>query len=183
MAYSFTQLKKEIDSVKEWLSKELGAIHTGRASIAFLDGIKIESYGAFMPIVQVASLTIEDAKTLRVSTWDKGSIAPIDKAIREANLGVSVAADDKGLRVIFPELTTETREKYVKIAKKKLEEARISLRGAREGIWTDIQQKEKDGDMSEDDKFRSKEEMEKIIKEGNDALDDILKAKEKEILG
>ncbi len=181
MAYNFSGLKTKSAEIQEWLKKEFSAIHTGRASVALLDGVRAEVYGNSMPLQQLASMNTEDARTIRITPWDGSAMPAIDKALREANLGVSVSADDKGIRVIFPELTGESREKYIKIAGKKLEEARISTRSAREEVWADIQKKEKEGAMSEDDKFRGKEEMEKIVKETNEALDKLLERKEQEI--
>jgi ribosome recycling factor len=136
-----------------------------------------------MPIHQLANIGVEDARTLRITPWDVSVSGSIEKAIQEANLGVSVGSDGKGIRVSFPEMTTESRERYVKIVRKKLEEARISIRGIREEVWGDIQAREKAGEMSEDDKFRYKDEMEKYIKEGNEQLETLAKKKETDILG
>lgn len=183
MAYNFSPLKQKTKEIADWFAKELSAIHTGRASVALLDGIRASAYGSMMPINQLGNVGVEDARTIRITVWDQGVAGGIEKAIQEANLGVSVGNDGKGIRVSFPELTTESREKYVKVVGKKLEEARISIRSAREEVWNDIQKQEKDGAMSEDDKFRGKEEMEKIIKEANEALDALSKKKETEILG
>ncbi len=166
----------------EWLSKELGNIQTGRATVAFFDGIRAESYGAQMPLNQLAGMTIEDARTIRISPWAQDTATAIEKAIRDANLGVSVVNDGKGIRAIFPELTGETREKYAKIVGKKLEEARISVRGLREEAWSDIQKQEKDGMLSEDDKFVAKETMETMVKETNEKLEAVAKRKTDEIL-
>jgi ribosome recycling factor len=181
MAYNFSDLKKKTTEIQEWLSKELSAIHTGRASVALLDTVRASAYGSSMPITQLANMSIEDARTIRISPWDSSVLGAIEKALREANLGISVAADEKGLRVSFPDLTTETREKYVKMVGKKMEEARISIRGVRDEVWNDIQTKEKGGAIGEDDKFRAKEEMEKLIKETNDKLEEIAKRKEEDI--
>ncbi len=183
MAYNFSVLKTKTKEIAEWLVKELGNIHTGRASVALLDGIRASAYGSMMPLNQLANVGVEDARTIRIAPWDNGVAGAIEKAIQEANLGVSVNNDGKGLRVSFPELTGETRERYAKLVGKKLEEGRISIRAAREEVWSDIQKQEKDGALSEDEKFRAKDEMEKIIKEGNEALDALAEKKEKEILG
>lgn len=182
MAYSFNTFKEQLAGIPEWLTKELGNIQTGRATIAFFDGIRAESYGAQMPLNQLAGMTIEDARTVRIAPWAQDTTTAIEKAIREANLGVSVVNDGKGLRAIFPELTGETREKYAKIVGKKLEEARISVRGCREEAWTDIQKLEKEGELSEDEKFKGKETMESMVKETNEKLEAIAKRKEEEIL-
>ncbi|MBA3550987.1 ribosome recycling factor, partial [Patescibacteria group bacterium] len=141
----------------------------------------VEAYGARTPVAQLGSVSIEDARSLRVSIWDQTQIKNTEKAIVAANLGVAVAVDEKGIRVTFPELTSESRNTIIKIAKEKLEQARITLRKLRDETWGDIQEKEKEGGMSEDDKFRFKAEMEKIIQEGNKSLDEAHARKEKEI--
>jgi ribosome recycling factor len=183
MAYDFSALKKHTTEISAWFSGELSAIHSGRASVALLESVRVPAYGNAMPINQVANLGVEDARTVRITPWDQTVSAAIEKAIQEANLGVSVSSDGKGIRVSFPEMTTESREKFVKVVGKKLEEGRISVRSSREETWADIQKKEKDGKISEDDKFRFKEEMEKIIKEANETLDALAQKKEREILG
>ena len=126
---------------------------------------------------------MEDARTLRVVPWDKSLVKGIEKAIGAANLGLSVATDDLGIRVIFPQLTTETREKLVKVLKEKLEEARITARKEREKIWDDIQRQEKEGKMTEDERFRAKEELQKIVDETNKNLEALFEKKEKEVMG
>ncbi len=182
MNYNFSNIKSEFKKVEEWLVKEYSQIHTGRASPALLDSIMVESYGSHVPLKNVTSVGIEDPKTLRLSPWDKTHVKEIERAIQSANLGLSVAADDTGLRVIFPMLTTERREALVKVLGHKLEEARISLRKEREEAWTDIQQKEKEGDMSEDEKFRAKEELQKIVDDANKNFEALFEKKEKEVL-
>lgn len=182
MQYQFAPFKEEVKKISDWLSREYMNIHTGKASPAILDSINVESYGSFMPVKNVASIAIEDPKTLRVAPWDKSQIKGIEKAIQAADLGLSVAADADGLRVIFPMLTTENREKLVKVVKAKLEDARISLRQEREKVQRDIEEKAKAGEMSEDDKFRAKEDLQKIIDEGNGSLESIFTRKESDIM-
>ena len=167
MSYNFLNFKSEVKKSEEWLKNEYSHISTGRASPMVLDGAMVESYGGHMPVKNVASITIEDPKTLRVVPWDKSQIKAIEKALIAANLGLSIAVDDAGIRVIFPQLTTETRGTLVKILKAKLEDARISLRKSRDEIWNDIQEIEKAGDMPEDEKFRAKDELQKLVDEGN----------------
>lgn len=181
MAYSFIELKKQCAETHEWLKRELGTLHTGRATPAVLDMVQIETYGARQPIKHIASIVVEDARTLRVSPWDSGQIRGIEKAIMEANIGLSVATDDRGIRVIFPELTSERRAAAVKLIGQKLEEARVKTRAARDVAWHDIQEKEREGTMGEDEKFRCKEEMEKTVKESNETLEMTAERKEKEI--
>lgn len=181
MAYDFLKFKNNLKEVEGWLAKEFSTIRTGAASPALLDSIKVESYGSLMPINQLASVNIEDARSLRINPWDLSQVKPIEKAITIANLGVSVTVDGKGLRVIFPELTSERRVLLIKAAKEKLEKARISLRGERDDVWSDIQKKEKDGEISEDEKFRLKDQMQKEIDDSNTKLESLFVKKEKEI--
>jgi ribosome recycling factor len=183
MQYNFSIFKTDLKKVEEHLSKEYSQLSTGRASPIVLDGVSVEVYGAYQPIKNVASVAIEDPKTLRIAPWDKGQIKAIEKAITTANLGLSVATDEAGIRVIFPQLTTENRQNLVKVLKQKLEDARITLRQEREQVWNDIQAKEKIGEMTEDEKFKGKDDMQKMIDESNANLEAIFSKKEKEVLG
>jgi ribosome recycling factor len=117
MSYDFSSTKTNREAILEWLRNEYKAIQTGRATPAVLDGIAIDMYGARTLIAHTGSITIEDPRTLRVTPWDKSVVSAVEKAINEADIGVSVASDSDGLRVHFPSLTTETRTKLVKILK------------------------------------------------------------------
>ncbi|HJN62623.1 MAG TPA: ribosome recycling factor [Candidatus Paceibacterota bacterium] len=181
MDYDFSNFEQKIKDTEKWLSSEFLTIRTGRATPTILDSISVDSYGTKVPIKQVASITIEDARTLRVSPWNTDQITNLEKAITEANLGLSVSVDEKGLRAIFPELTTERRETLTKLAKEKSEKARITVRGERDEVWGDIQEKQKKGELSEDGKFKLKEEMQKIVDEINKEIDEMLSRKEEEI--
>lgn len=180
--YNFDKLKKDIQATTEWFIKELATVRTGRASAAILDNVFVEVYGAKSPLNQVANVGVEDAKTVRVSPWDKSQVGAIEKAITLADLGVSVASDSNGVRVIFPDMTTERRTEMSKIADKKLEEGRIRLRQVREDVWGDIQAQEKEGAIAEDDKFRAKEDMQKIIDEANATFEGLAKKKREELM-
>ncbi len=183
MNYNFVNFKTELKKVGEFLNKEYSQLNIGRASPMVLDGVMVESYGSRVPLKNVASVSIEDPKTLRVSPFDKGQIKEIEKAIAAANLGLSVAVDDLGVRVIFPQLTTETRQTLVKVLKEKLEEQRITVRRERERIWDDVQKKEKEGKLTEDERFRAKDELQKIIDEVNKNLEASFEKKQKEVMG
>jgi len=178
MAYNTALLKAEFKKVEEWLLKEFSQIHSGRATPIVLDGIHIDVYGSRQPLKNTASIHIEDPKTLRVAPWDKSQVKEIEKAILTANLGLSVATDDQGVRVIFPMLTTENRTKLVKILKEKLEDARISIRKEREQALTDL----KNDDVSEDEIRRAKDEIQKCVDEANQNLEAIFEKKEKEVM-
>ncbi len=183
MAYDFTLFQKHLTEIQDRLSREFSSVRTGRASSAILDGIMVESYGTRMPIAQLANIATEDARTLRIAPWEPSQAKEIEKAILAANLGLSVGADEKGVRVFFPELTAERRSALIKIAKAKLEEARTALRAVRDEVWSDIQAKERDGTITEDDKFRNKEDMQKRVDALNKEFDEMFARKEKEIGG
>jgi ribosome recycling factor len=161
----------------------LGGIRTGRAAPAILDGVLVESYGSRVPIAQVGSVSIEDARTLRISPWDSSLTKEVEKAIMAANLGLSVGSDERGVRVNFPELTADRRSQLVKLAKEKVEDSRAALRVARDDVWSEIQKQEKDGTLTEDDKFRAKDDMQKRVDAANEQFDQLLEKKEKEIAG
>ena len=138
MAYDFKDLKAGIKSTEEWLRSEFSGIRTGRATPALLDSVMVEAYGAMMPINQVGSISVEDARMMRVTPWDMSLAKAVEKAIMLADLGLSLAVDEKGVRVIFPDLTADRRASLVKLAKQKLEDARIAIRSEREKTIKDI---------------------------------------------
>jgi ribosome recycling factor len=175
------EFETRLKEIQDWLTGEYSGIRTGQASPALLDMVKAESYGTKMSINQVASIGVEDARTLRVSPWDASLIKAIEGAIRDADLGVSVVTDSSGLRVIFPELTGERRTQLLKLAKAKLEEARVSVRAARDEEMKDIDRQAKDGEISEDEKFTLKESVQKKVETANVALESAYDRKEAEI--
>src|SRR5262245_37267880 len=163
MAYDFKPLDMKLAGAKDWLSREYQGLRTGRATPAILDGVSVQAYGSMMPLKQVATIGIEDARSLRVQAFDPGIIKDIEKAISAADLGVGVGSDASGVRVTFPDLTSERREQLIKLAKGKLEDARTTVRQSRDECWKDIQEQEKDKTITEDDKFRLKDEMQKKV--------------------
>jgi ribosome recycling factor len=179
--FDFSELKTKGKEIEGWLGKELSVIRTGRATPTILDFVQVEAYGSKMSIKELANILVEDAKTVRIEPWDLAVGKSIEKAISSSNLGLSVAPFEKGLRIIFPELTAERREQFVKAARGQLEEAKVSLRNLRDKTGKAIEEKEKAGGMGEDDKFRFKEEMQKIIDESNRKLEEMTEKKEREI--
>lgn len=179
--YDFSSLKNKLLDSADWLSRELSGLRTGKASPAILDNIKVDTYGQLQAIKHLANINIEDAKTLRITPWDKSSIKMIESAIMEANLGISTAPDSLGLRVIFPELSTERRQVLIKLVNEKLEEARISVKKERERTWGEIQEQNRASQISEDDKFRAKDELQKIIDQANNQLEQIAEKKINEL--
>jgi ribosome recycling factor len=182
MSYDFSDFKKQLINIDEWLKKEFSGLRTGRATIALLDTVFVDAYGSKMPLNQTASLSIEDPRTIRISPWDKALVGPIEKAISLADMGVSTVSDGEGVRAIFPVLTTENREKLVKVAKNKTEEAKVSVRNDRATVIKEIETAQKSGEMPEDDAKRDKDNVQKMVDEANNKLDILFKQKEEEIL-
>lgn len=182
MAYSFVSFQKKTEDIAQWLRGEFSSIRTGQATPTILDKVSVESYGSRMSIREVASVNTEDAKTLRIAPWDMSQVKNIEKGIQDAELGLSISIDEKGLRVSFPDLTSERRVSLVKLLKQKYEEARVTLRLEREKIKSDIDAKQKSGEMSEDEKFRYSAELQKYVEEANSKLDEMAAKKEIEIL-
>lgn len=181
MAYDFSNLKKAIAETDEWLVREFTGIRTGRATPALLQSIKAEAYGSRMSLQELASVSVEDARTLRIIPWDKEVTKAIERAITEADLGVGTSVDETGMRVTFPELSAERRTMLKKMASEKLEHARITLRGHRGDTIKEIEAAEKEGGMGKDDVHRYKEEVQKYIDEAMKVLDGRLAKKEEEI--
>lgn len=175
--YDLNSFKTEAKHAEEWLAKEYSQLHTGRAAPALLDSVSVEVYGQFSPLKNVASISIEDPKTLLVSPWDKSAIKDIERALHAANLGFSVSSGDAGVRVIIPALTTESRNHLIKIAKERLEDARITVRKAREATLDML----KNAELPEDTHKRAKDEVQKLVDETNTTLEAMFKKKEADI--
>lgn len=181
MAYNFNAFQTEIKEIEDWLAREFSAIRTGRATPALLDGVQVESYGTRLPLKQVGAIGVEDSRTLRVTLWDKSQMRVVESALQAANLGVSISADAEALRLTFPELTADKRKILIKLANEKIEQAKISLRQAREKVWNDIQAREKDGAVTEDEKFRLKDELQKLVDGAGKKFEEAGKRKQTEI--
>lgn len=179
--YDFKKFDEKIRSAREWLGREYSGLRTGRATPAILDGVSVSAYGSLMPLKQVATITVEDARTLRVQPYDAHTNKDIERAIAAANLGVGTAADSSGLRVTFPDLTAERRQELIKVAKGKLEEARATIRVVRDEAWKEIQEKERASELTEDDKYSLKDELQKETDKANEDLEALFEKKEKEM--
>lgn len=183
MAYDFSKANTQKETIIEWLKGEYRSIQTGRATPQVLDLVHIDMYGSRTQIAHAGSVNIEDPRTLRVSPWDKTILGAMEKAINDADLGLSVSSDAEGLRVHFPALTTETRQKLVKLLKDRLEDARIKVRSLREDTNKDIDAREKGGEYGEDEQHRYREDMQKIVDATNAELEELFQKKEKEVMG
>ena len=183
MSYNFSNFDTKIEAATDWLAGEFRAVQTGRATPMVLDNINVEVYGSWMNISHVAAISIEDAKTLRVAPYEKSVIRDIEKAVNDADLGLSVSSDSDGLRINFPLLTTERRVQYVKIIKDRLEEPRIRVRSAREEAKREIEDAAKAGDYGEDEKKRYMDSLQNKVDAANSLLESQFLNKEKEVMG
>ncbi|OGG76247.1 ribosome recycling factor [Candidatus Kaiserbacteria bacterium RIFCSPLOWO2_01_FULL_55_19] len=181
MAYDFSKLKANITETEEWLMRELSGVRTGRATPTLLDGIKPEAYGTRTPLRELGGISVEDARTLRIIPWDKTLLKTIEKAITDADLGVGISTDDQGIRISFPELTSERRVQLSKIAGDRAEQAKVTLRSHRTDALKALETAEKAGGIGEDEVKRLKGEIQKLINAGNEALVKVLHRKEEEI--
>ncbi len=182
MAYNFTQTKEEFAKIEEWLRTQYTQISTGRANPALVDSVMVESYGSFQPIKNIASITIEEARVLRISPWDKGVVKDIERAIQSSGLPLSVVSDSNGIRASIPQLTEESKRIVVKLVKEKLEEARVSVRMERQRVDKEIEATAKEGNFSEDDKFKAKEDLQKLVDDINARLEELFQKKEVDIM-
>jgi ribosome recycling factor len=181
MPFDLKPFEQKAAAAREWLAREYRGLRTGRASPAILDGLLVSAYGSTVPLKQVGNIGVEDARTLRIQPYDASLIKDIERSIAAANLGVGTSADSSSVRVSFPALTAERRQEFVKLAKQKLEEARTTLRIARDEAWKEIQEKERKSELTEDDKFSLKDELQGKVDKANEELEKAFEAKEKEM--
>lgn len=179
--YDFKPFENKIAASKEWLVKEYRGLRSGRATPVILDSVMVSAYGSVVALKSTATVGIEDARTLRVQPFDPSLVKDIEHGITTANLGVGTVSDGVLIRVTFPELTAERREQFVKLAKGKLEDARTTVRIARDETWKDIQEKERTKVLTEDDKFRLKDELQKKTDAANEELKKSFERKEEEM--
>ncbi len=172
------KMKKSIESFQH----EIAAIRTGKATTALLDRVKADAYGQSMPLKQLGNVGVQDAHTLMVQVWDKSMVAAVEKAIRDANLGLNPAAEGQSIRVSIPPLTEERRKEYVKLTKKYGEDTKIALRNLRREILHGVDKLEKDKEISEDEKSRSKKDADDLVHKYEKQINDLIAQKEKEIM-
>lgn len=174
--------KAEFDKVVDFFKKEISVLRTGRANPMIFEGILVEAYGTKTPLNGVASINVNDGQSLLVAPWDRSILKDIEKAIVEADLGVSVVNEGEKIRLSMPKMTEENRKEIVKKINEKQEHARISLRKVRDEIKNDIEQAEKDKDIAEDDKFKFLKELDEEISKYNNTIKEIRDKKEEEIM-
>ena len=172
------RIAKTLDDLK----RELSNVRTGRANLHLLDGVRVDYYGTSTPLNQVATLSVPEARLIVVKPWEKNMIPVIEKAIRDANLGVNPMSDRDLVRVPIPALTEERRKEIVKQVKHKGEEHKIAIRNERRDAKELIEVSKKDGDISEDDAKKALDKMQKETDDGVKRIDEVVAAKEKEVM-
>jgi ribosome recycling factor len=175
-------LSARIAKTLDDLRRELGSIRTGRASLHLLDGVRADYYGTPTPLNQVATLAVADARLITVKPWEKGMIPVIEKAIRDANLGLNPMSDKDLVRVPVPPLTEERRKEIVKQVKHKGEEHKVAIRNERRDAKELIEAAEQEGDVSQDEAKKALEKVQKATDEGVKRVDEVVAAKEKEVM-
>jgi ribosome recycling factor len=181
-AYSKDELSRRMDGAISTLKSELGGLRTGRASAALLDPVKVEAYGNAVPINQVGSIATPEARMITVQVWDKGLAKAVDKAIRDAGLGLNPQMDGQLLRIPLPELNQERRKELSKLAAKYAEAARIAVRNVRRDGNDLLKKLEKDGKISQDDQHTKADELQKLTDDHIKTIDAALHNKEQEIM-
>ena len=179
---ALAQARTRMDKAVEDFRRELAAIRTGRANVSLLDHVRVDYHGTQMPINQLGTVTVPDPMMLVISPWDPGAVALIDKAIRTSDLGLNPSNDGKVIRLPVPPLTEERRKDLVKHLHKVLENHRTAVRSVRRDIKEAIEHLEKEKKVSEDERKRSVEELDKITHNETKKIEDLSAAKEKEIL-
>src|SRR5215218_3210911 len=181
--YDKSDLQRRMHGAVEALRHKLGGLRTGRASIALLDTISVEVYGANMPLNQVATVSVPEPRLLTVQVWDRSNVQPVEKAIRSANLGLNPITDGQMIRLPIPELTEERRKELAKLVGQYAEKAKIAVRNVRRDGMDHLKADEKKHDISEDERKRLETEVQKLTDDTIKEIDVAAEAKEKEILG
>lgn len=175
-------LERRMHGAVDVLRREFGGLRTGRASTSLLEPVAVDAYGSKMPLNQVGSITVSDARLLTVQVWDSGLVGAVEKAIREANLGLNPAAEGNVVRVPIPELNEERRGELAKVAGKYAEQARVSVRNIRRDGMDKIKRSEKEGDLSKDAAHDLGQDIQKLTDATIGEIDETASAKEAEIM-
>jgi ribosome recycling factor len=177
-----TDQRARVQKTLEHFRHELMSVRTGRASLHLLDGVRVDYYGTPTPLNNVATLTVADARLITVKPWEKNLIPVIEKAIRDANLGLNPMSDKDLVRVPVPALTQERRKEIVKQVKHKGEEQKLAVRNERRDAKELLEQAEKDGDIAADEAKKAMEKVQKETDDGVKRIDEMVAAKEKEVM-
>ncbi len=177
-----TDAQPEFAKVINHFRQDIATLKTGRANPAIFDGIRVESYGAMMPLVQVASVSVPEARSIIIAPWDKNVLKDIERALRESDLNLNPVNEGDKIRISIPAMTEESRRDIVKILNQKMEHARIAIRGVRDDIKEQVLEAEKNKDFGEDMKYQLIEDLDKITTSFNDEIKTMGEDKEREIM-
>jgi ribosome recycling factor len=177
-----SELRQKMEKSIEALKKDLNKIRTGRASVALLDGIKVNAYETLMPLDQVASISVPESRLITIKPWDQSIIGEIEKSLLKSELGLTPMNDGKLIRISIPPLTEERRKELAKMAKKMAEEAKISIRNHRREANDMFKELKNEKEISEDEMYKSQDQTQKITDDFTKKADEITSEKEKEIV-
>jgi ribosome recycling factor len=180
--FDISDLKRRMQGAISTVKHEMGGLRTGRASASLIEPVHVEAYGQAMPLNQVATISVPEPRMLSVQVWDKGMVNAVDKAIRNANLGLSPTVEGQILRIRIPELNEQRRKEMVKVAHKYAEDARIAVRHVRRDGLDTLKKLLKEKVISEDDEKRHEAEVQKVTDQCVSEVDAALAAKEREIM-
>jgi ribosome recycling factor len=175
-------LRRRMEGTLEVLRKEYGGLRTGRASASLLEPVQVDAYGSHMPLNQVGTVSVPEPRLLSVQVWDRSMVKAVEKAIREAGLGLNPQTEGQVIRVPIPDLSEERRRELSKVAAKYAEQARVAVRNVRRDGLEPLKKKEKDGEISQDQHRKLQTEIQHLTDEYVKKVDEILHQKEKEIL-
>ena len=175
------KIKPKMEKVLSFLERELAKIQAGRASVSLIEDIMVDCFGQKLPLKQLGAISCPEPRKLVIQPWDKSYLESIEKAISHASIGAAPIVDKELIRIELPPLTEEFRKNLLRLLSEKQEEARRTIRRWREQAWKEIQQKEREGEISEDDKYRAKDELQDLIDEYNEKIGTAGERKKKEI--
>ena len=181
MSADMDDLQRRMEGALSTLKSDFGGLRTGRASTTLLEPIMVDAYGQQMPMSQVGTISAPEPRLLSVQVWDKGQVSFVEKAIREAGLGLNPMADGQMVRVPLPELNEERREELVKIAGKYAEQGRVAVRNVRRDGMDQLKKGEKDGEISQDEQKSLSDDVQKLTDDHISKIDEALSQKEAEI--
>jgi ribosome recycling factor len=176
------EAEEKMDKAVEVAKEDFAAIRTGRANPAMFSKIMVDYYGAPTPLQQLASFATPEARVVILNPFDRGAMSAIEKALRESDLGVNPSNDGSVIRLVLPQLTEERRRDYIKVAKQKAEDARVSVRSVRRKAKETLDRIQRDGEAGEDEVSRAEKELEQLTKRHVDTVDELLRHKESELL-
>jgi len=180
--FKIDDLKKRMDGAVEVLRKEFAGLRTGRASASLLEPIQVQAYGTEMPLAQVGTISVPEARMLSVQVWDKNVVKAVEKAIRTSDLGLNPSVEGTLVRVPVPELSEERRTELAKVAARYAEQARIAVRNVRRDGMEQLKRLEKDGEISQDEQHKAAEQVQELTDQEIKRINEMLAAKESEIM-